>query len=149
MKRQIELSDVLRILLIGPKRICLDRLFNRYDQNCGSARPGFGLKGLHFLLNSHIVQKMSEIVGNDNHIVAEGFRKKTCVSHIHFQNLSAFMCEWIPYILKAISAAPTEPQKYLNFLQICPKMPRNGPKITQSGPNMTQNGPKRPEMAQE
>ena len=132
MKRQIELSDVLRILLIGPKRICLDRLFNRYDQNCGSARPGFGLKGLHFLHNSHIVQKMSEVVGNDNHIVAEGFRKKTCVSHIHFQNLSAFMCEWIPYILKAISAAPNGASKKFelsaNLSKNATKWPKNGPK---------------------
>ena len=49
------------------------------------------------------------------------------------------------YILKARILTPTILQKKLNFLQICPKMPQNGPKMaemTQSGPNMTQHGPK-------
>ena len=33
-----------------------------------------------------------------------------------------------PYILKARILTPTIPQKNLNFPQICPKMPQNGPK---------------------
>ena len=36
------------------------------------------------------------------------------------------------YILKASPMTPTGPQKNLNFPQICPNMPRNGPKMAKS-----------------
>ena len=67
-----------------------------------------------------------------------------------------------PYILKASSATPTEPQKFWTFrkfVQKChkmtqkgpkwpkydpkwPKMPQKWPQMAQSVPNMTQNGPR-------
>ena len=45
---------------------------------------------------------------------------------------------------KSESHDSNHPAKKLNFPQICPKMPQNGPKMAKKWPNMTQNGPKWP-----
>ena len=59
------------------------------------------------------------------------FCKFLFVAILKFVQIPTTLC---PYILKASPTTPTDPQKKLNFPQICPKMPRNGPKMTQNGP---------------